>query len=360
MTRAVARGAAIVAIASMLAALASLAASCGGSGRGVGLFLYNEADPYIREFARQIIAESPPGQAPEKFDAANSQPLQNEQIEDVLGRSANGGKPSVLMVNPVDRFGAYAVIKRAKTEDVPVIFFNREPLVEDLALWDKTYYVGARAEQSGQLQAELVMDLFGGVPGRLNQFDRSGDGVIQAVIFKGEQGHQDAEIRTREVLRSFENHGFAVEVLAMEIANWNRDEAYVKAARLFRDVGDKIELVVSNNDAMALGAISAMRQAGIFKDTNGNDKADARDEGWIPVVGIDGLKEAEEAIADGYLYGTVRNDSLSMAKAMVALADELLGSTGDKTYSLTDGRYIWIDYRPFVSREAPDSEEFRK
>lgn len=342
------------------ALLSLLTASCGPGRRGVALFLYNEADPYIREFARQIIAEYEPGSAQEKYDAANSQPLQNEQIEGVLGRPGKAGKPAVLMVNPVDRLGSYAVVRRAMAEDVPVIFFNREPLVEDLALWDKTYYVGARAEQSGQLQAELVMELFGGSPGRLNQYDRSRDGKIQAVILKGEQGHQDAEIRTREVLRSFEEHGFAVEVLAIEIANWSRDEAYGKAARLFRDLGGAIELVVSNNDAMALGAISAMRQAGVFRDTNGNGKADKHDEGWIPVVGIDGLREAEEAIAEGYLYGTVRNDSLSMAKAMAALAGSLLGEQGEGEYPMVDGRYIWIDYKPFVSGEAAESAEFRK
>jgi len=257
----------------------------------------------------------------------------------------------LMMVNPVDRLGAYAVIRRSMAAGVPVIFFNREPLAADLALWDKTFYVGAKAEQSGQLQAKLVMELFGGSPYRLNEYDRNGDGVIQAIILKGEQGHQDAEIRTREVQRSFEKHGFALEVLALEIANWNRDEAYGKMGNLIRDYGKRVELIVSNNDAMALGAISRMRQEGLFKDTDGNGRIDRNDDAWIPVVGIDGLKDAKEAIAEGYLYGTVTNDSLSMAKAMVELAGVLLGSVDRKAmkYPLVDGKYIWIDYRPFVS-----------
>jgi methyl-galactoside transport system substrate-binding protein len=320
--------------------------SCARDRGGIGLFLYNEADPYIKEFARQILDESDPSLLPRTYDAGNSQLIQNEQIETALA-----GRMALMMVNPVDRLGAYAVIKRSIDEKIPVIFFNREPLAEDLGLWDKTFYVGAKAEQSGQLQARLVMKLFGGSPYRLNEYDRNRDGIIQTIILKGEQGHQDAEIRTREVLRSFEVNGFAVEVLALEIANWNREEAYNKTGHLIRDYGKRIELIVSNNDAMALGAISRMRQEGLFKDSNGNGRIDRNDHGWIPVVGIDGLKDAKEAIAEGYLYGTVTNDSPSMARAMVELGRVLLGEgkLEDMTYPLSDGKYIWIDYRPFIS-----------
>lgn len=343
-------------IAALVLALALVAfpaalSSCGTRESPVSLFLYNEADPYIREFARQILAASPLDALPRKFDAGNSQLIQNEQIEGELSRRPASERPALMMINPVDRLGAYALIQRLKDEDIPLVFFNREPLAEDMELWDKTFYVGARAEQSGQLQAQLVMELFGASPDALNEYDRNGDGVLQTIILKGEQGHQDAEIRTREVLRSFEDAGFCVEVLALEIANWNRDEAYGTMGTLLRDYRQRVELIVSNNDAMALGAISRMRQEGLYRDTNGNGRIDRNDAGWIPVVGIDGLREAEESIAEGYLYGTVKNDSQSMATAMVELAGVLLGTVDPATvsYTLVDGRYIWIDYRPFVS-----------
>jgi methyl-galactoside transport system substrate-binding protein len=314
----------------------------------VGLLLYNERDPFILEFARQIIVEAGTTMAVSKVDAGNSQLIQNEQIGRLLDE-----RPALMMINPVDRLGAYAIIRRLQAEKVPVIFFNREPLVNDLAIWDETYYVGARAEQSGQLQARLVMDLFGGKPEALNRYDRNGDGIIQTIILKGEQGHQDAEIRTREVLRSFESLGLPIEVLALEVANWNRDEAYEKMGRLVRSFQEQMELVISNNDAMALGAISRMRQAGMYQDTNGNGRIDREDEGWIPVVGIDGLREAEEAIREGYLYGTVKNDSLSMAKAMAELAAALIEGRelSSLSYPLVAGKYIWIDYQPFVSQD---------
>lgn len=328
--------------------LSLVVSACAPRQASVGLLLYNESDPYIMEFARQIMDEAGTSLVITKLDAGNSQLIQNEQIGSLLDT-----KPDLLMINPVDRLGAYAIIRRLQAENVPVIFFNREPLANDLAIWEQTYYVGAKAEQSGQMQASLVMDLFGGNPDALNLYDRNKDGIIQTIVLKGEQGHQNAEIRTREVLRSFESLGLPVQILALEVANWNRDEAYEKMGRLLGSFHTQVELVVSNNDAMALGAISRMRQADMFKDTNGNGRLDREDDNWIPVVGIDGLREAEESIREGYLYGTVKNDSLSMAKAMVELAEALVTGQGFSSLSspLEGGKYIWIDYRPFVSRD---------
>jgi len=322
--------------------------ACERQPSNIGLFLYNEADPYIRVFGRQIMDFAPATMNLEKFDAANSQPIQNEQLEGWLSR-----KPAVMVVNPVDRLGAYALIHQGIKADVPIIFFNREPLAQDMAAWDKAWYVGAKAAQSGQLQAGLVMKLFGDDPARLNQYDRNGDNIIQAIILKGEQGHQDAEIRTREVLRSFEKRGFAIEVLAVEVANWNQLEAYEKTGRLWRQHQGQLELIISNNDAMALGAINRLRQAGLFRDTNGNGRIDRFDGNWLPVVGIDGLLEAEQSIAEGFLYGTVKNDSLTMALAIVELADILMGRREQFSIPVTieNERYIWVDYLPFVTQD---------
>lgn len=325
-----------------------LCVSCRNVTPKVGLLVYNEKDPFIQVFAGQIIAKADDSFSVSFRNAGNSQLIQNEQIESLLAE-----KPALMMINPVDRLGAYAIIQKLQTKNIPIIFFNREPLAQDLALWDKTYYVGARAEQSGQLQAKMVMKLFGGNSARLNSFDRNGDGKIQAIILKGEQGHQDAETRTTEVLHSFEKNGFIVDVLALEVANWNRDEASAKMGRLLVNYQDKMELVLCNNDDMALGAISRMRQAGLFTDTNENGQIDHKDSTWIPVVGIDGLSEAEESISAGYLYGTVKNDSQLMAVAMVELSEVLLARADISSLSvpLQDGKYIWIDYQPYVSQK---------
>ncbi|MDA3950267.1 MAG: galactose ABC transporter substrate-binding protein [Spirochaeta sp.] len=333
------------AIGVLVLVLVVAAAGCTSEAPEVALFYYNGEDPYIHTFVEQIKERAAGRLALTGYDARNSQTLQNEQIDGALADA-----PDLLIVNPVDRLGAYTIVNRARKEGVPVIFFNREPLSEDLELWSQTYYVGARAEQSARFQARLIIDLFGGDPAKLNAYDTDGDGAIQTIILKGEQGHQDAEIRTAEVLRAFETAQFELDILAIEVSNWDRSEAYNRMEELLEAFGEQVELIISNNDAMALGAISRMRQEGYFADTNGDGAIDAADERWIPVVGIDGLDEAVRQIEDGYLYGTVKNDSLRMAEAIVDLAEALLTGTdpAELTFPPEDGTYIWIDYQPFT------------
>ena len=319
--------------------------SCGGGEARVGLASYNLNDPYIYTFARQIEEFSRDRFRLTSRNAQNSQMLQNEQIEEMLAEEVN-----LLIINPVDRLGTYPIIRQLKNRNIPVIFFNREPLLEDLMLWDKAFYVGARAEQSGQLQAALVMELFGDNPDKLNRYDRNGDNRIQAVILKGEQGHQDAEIRTAEVVRAFENRRFHLDILVTEVANWNEIQAYEKMDSILNRFDRRIEVILSNNDAMALGAISRLRENNWFTDTNGNGMIDADDEGWIPVVGIDGLDRAVEQIEKGYLYGTVLNDSREQARAIVDLARFVLEQKDLEglDYPVENGKYIWIDYQVFL------------
>lgn len=316
--------------------------SCGKGEKNVSIFLYNQDDPYVRGFADHILHSAAGNIHIKTFDSRNSQIIQNEFIEQQIALSTD-----VMIINPVDRLGAYSVIKKLKSYNIPVIFFNREPLEEDLDLWDQAYYVGAKAEQSGQIQAEIIMELFGNDPNGLNQYDRNGNGQIETVILKGEQGHQDAEIRTAQVVQTFTEKGFQLNILISEIANWNRNEAYEKTKNILEIYGDSMELIISNNDAMAMGAISILRQSGFFRDSNQNGKIDKEDDRWIPVIGIDGLDEAVKLISQGYLYGSVLNDSQSQAEAIVELTDFILNkkNLSEMNYPLVDGKYIWIDYK---------------
>ena len=302
--------------------LVCLFCSCEKGNIRVGLILYNMEDPFVEEFAARIQEEAPDSFDLDVYDSQNSQIIQNEYIETLLKED-----PDLVLLNPVDRLGAYPIIRKLKKENIPVIFFNREPLIKDMALWDRAYYVGALAEQSGQMQARLIMDYFGDDPDHLNGNDLNGDNAVQAVILKGEQGHQDAEIRTSEVIRSFNNAGYTLDLLEIAGANWNRSEAYEKTGEIFERYGDRLEAVLSNNDAMALGFIERM--------------VDDNREINIPVVGIDGIDDAVRQIEAGRLYGTVLNDSAAQAKAIINLARRIL-----EGYPPED-QYVWVNYQSF-------------
>lgn len=315
----------------------------------VPVFIYDNSDAYMAEFETNIrSAAFSKNFLIRSFNSQNSQIIQNDQIDPFMSKDY-----PVLMINPVDRLSVYAIIEKAKQNDSTIIFFNREPLPEDLALYDKVFYVGADAVQSAQLQASLIMDLFGNNPKKLNQYDKNKDGIIQAVILKGEQGHQDAEARTKHVIESLTNENYQIEVLDISSANWDKETAQTQMEELITLYGDEIEILISNNDAMALGAIETLKTFKYFDDLNQDGVIDRNTEPWLPVVGIDGLEVSMESIKQGYLYGTIKNDSESMADCLVQLSDWLLrGKSLDMfPYTITDGKYLWINYQKLSLEE---------
>ena len=225
--------------------------------------------------------------------------------------------------------------------------------MSDLIRYEKAFYVGADAIQSAQLQASLIMDLFGNDPRNLNQFDRNDDGIIQTIILKGQQGHQDAEARTKFVIDTLIGNNYKVEVLEVAIANFDQQEGYEKMLALIDLYADTMEVVISNNDAMAIGAIQALLEKGLIEDINEDGIIDQSSEPWIPVVGIDGLDPALELIRSGHMYGTIKNDSQEMANIMLELAMWILQekSLHDFPHEIENGQYVWVDYKKLSINE---------
>ena len=226
----------------------------------IGVSLYDQYDTFISElmdsFNSYVDGRKSEGVdiATIVQDASKSQPAQNEDVAEMIENGCN-----VLCVNLVDRTAPTEIIDTARKNDIPVIFFNRELVEEDLMQWDKLYYVGADAFQSGTLQGEMATEYFKGHP----EADKNGDGSIQYVVLEGEAGHQDAIIRTEYSVDTMISNGILLDKVGYAIANWNRAQARSKMEQLIDGNGSGIELVLANNDDMALGAIDAYQGRGI-------------------------------------------------------------------------------------------------
>ena len=231
----------------------------------------------------------------------------------------------------------FSLMQQLRTfTNVPVIFFNRELVEEDLERWDRVYYVGAKAFESGIMQGEIAADAFKENP----DADKNGDGVFQYVVLEGEAGHQDAIVRTEYAVSTIIDNGVEVEKLAYGIANWNRAQAQTKMTQMLAEYDGEIELVIANNDDMALGAIDALK-------TSHLKRAD-----WPVVVGIDGTDVGLAAVASGEMVGTVYNDKEGQAQAMLDLAYALsVGDTLDDL-NLENGKYIRLPYSKVGSRDV--------
>ena len=241
----------------------------------------------------------------------------------------------MLCVNLVDRTDAARVVDKAREADVPLVFFNREPVQEDIDAWVKVYYVGSDARQSAQLQAQIVLDLWESDPAAL---DRNGDGILQYMMLEGESRHQDAVIRTEVSVQTLREAGVPLERVESGIANWDRNQAAALTESALLEYPE-IELILCNNDDMALGAIEALKAEGY----NSGDESK-----YIPVVGVDATAPALEAMKDGSLLGTVLNDSTSQGNASVNIA--VAAAQGKEIteenigYPVTDDKYVWVDY----------------
>lgn len=293
----------------------------------MGILVYNGTDIFMGDvFARmqEAAAELATVTA---LDSKNSQITQNEQVETLLKDGVD-----VLIINPVDRTAAIYLVQMIIPYDVPVVFINREPLAEDLALYDKAYYVGSNPSDSGRMSGEILADYFLAHP----EADTNGDGIIQYVLLKGQPGHQDAVLRTLYSIKALQDAGFQLEKLMEDSAMWERAIAQEKMAAWIAALDMRIECVISNNDEMALGAIDALKAAGYFTENT-----------FIPVVGVDATEAAQAALRERTLLGTVLNDSVGHSDAAIKLAMLLATDTpvNEDTfpYAVVDGKYVWTE-----------------
>ena len=271
----------------------------------------------------------------ELVDSQNRQPMQNDQVDTFITKGVNA-----LIINPVDRSAAGPLADKAKAADLPIIFINREPDKTVLDGWEKAYYVGAKAEESGTIGGQLIAEYFKAHP----EADKNKDGKLQYILIKGEQGHQDATLRSEYCVKAMKDAGLDIVEVGSDNANWDKVQGHDKMKNFITALGiDGIEAVLANNDDMALGAVEALKSEGYNLGTDGKDPSK-----FIPVVGVDATAPALQAISKGQMLGTSLNDAVNQGTAAVRIANQV-ASGGEVTeqsigYKLTDGKYVWIPY----------------
>lgn len=318
-------------LSSLWVCLAVLLTGCGGTEKEtekrsirIGVSLYRGDDTFINNIRGELekCAKAYEQEKGVKVnldiqDAKGSQNTQNDQVEKFISLGCD-----VLCINPVDRTAASVMIDKAMAAGIPVVFFNRQPVEEDMDRWDQLYYVEAVAKESAVLQGSIVVDRYRESPESL---DLDGDGVVSYVLLEGESSHQDSLIRTEWSVKTLKDGGVPVEKITGGIANWERSQASALMEQWLEKYPGEIELIVCNNDDMALGAIDAMERAGVS---------------GISVVGIDGTTPGIEAVESGKMMGTVSSDKESYAGAIFTIAaSRALGQEIPPEIALEEGKY---------------------
>jgi methyl-galactoside transport system substrate-binding protein len=258
-------------------------------------------------------------------DGKNDMAEQTNQIQNFITQGMD-----VIILNLVQTSSADAVIDQVVSAGIPLVLINREPLAydKDGKTLDEAYegilnnpqvcYVGADARQSGTFQGEMVAEL-------PNKGDINGDGKVSYIMIEGDPENIDAQYRTEYSVKALKDAGIEVECLDDQVGNWDQTKGQELCANALNIYGDKVEVVFCNNDAMALGAATAIETAG---RKVGED---------IYLLGVDALEEAVQLVKDGNMTGTVLNDHIGQSHAAVDVAIKLL--KGEEIQN-----YYWVDY----------------
>lgn len=291
-------------------------------GGTVAVFYYTYGDTYISSVRSALDAAfDAAGVAYQDYDSNNSQTTQTEQIDTAIAQGAK-----VLVVNQVDTGSddtTKNIIEKATAADIPVIFFNRSVGEEVVSAYDKAVFVGTDYEMAGHMQGEMIGNY---LIDNYDTIDLNGDGVISYVMFKGQEGNAEADARTqygvedadailtaagKEAL-SFYDSNNSNKYLVDQGGAWSAAAAtdYLQTAlsQYSEANNNMIELVIANNDEMAIGAVTALQNAG-YNLEDGSATV-------IPVFGVDATDAAKDAISKGTMIGTIKQDAEGMANTI--------------------------------------------
>ena len=326
----------------------------------VGVFYYNYSDAYIttvRNAMDALLEEA--GITYNNYDGAGNQATQLDQINTAISNGTN-----LLVVNIVETSSpdaAQQACDAAKNAGIPIIFFNREVENSVVDSYENAAFVGTDAAEAGHMQGQMIGEF---LLENYDTVDLNGDGVISYVMFKGDEANQEAIARTKygvecadEVLTAagkpaleFYDASNANKYLVDLNGTWSNTASFDYMQTILAQYNEAnnnmVEVVICNNDDMALGAINALVNAGY--NLPGGEGCTV-----IPVFGVDATDAAKELIANKQMTGSIKQDAEGMADAVATITANLIAGKDkfeglNESYEVVDGWTVNIPYSVYT------------
>lgn len=237
-------------------------------------------------------------------DAQDDVARQLDQINNFIAAGVDA-----IIVNAVDTNATEAMSNAAASAGVPLVYVNRQPINMD-TLPEGQAFVASNEIESGTLEAFQICR-------NLRAAGKSGGAT--GYLMNGQLSNQAAVQRSKDVhdVIGMDMCNFMT-LIDEQTANWSRDEAQDLMTNWLSS-GEEFDFVIANNDEMAIGAIQAMKAAGL-------DMAE------IEVGGVDATPDALVAMAAGDLDVTVFQDLAGQGAGSIDTALKLAaGEEVDKT-----------------------------
>ncbi|MDX0748420.1 substrate-binding domain-containing protein [Sinorhizobium medicae] len=296
------------------AVLALIAGTAHAENIGISIARSDSAFLTILRIGMQDQAGKLDGVTVQVEDAQNDTSRQLDQVQNFV----SSGVDAIIVV-AVDGDGTPALTKIATDAGIPIVYANHPPADVD-KLPETAAFVGSNEIDSGTLETKEVCRLLGGKGA--------------AYVLMGPLNNHSSLIRTKDihdVIATDECKGMSV--IEEQSANWDRLEA-ANIMTNWLSAGREFDAVIANNDEMAIGAIQAMKAAGI-------------DMSKVVVGGIDATPDGLAAMAAGDLDVTVFQNAIAQGAAAMDAAVAL--SRDQETE-----RQIWVPFELVTPENMKD------
>lgn len=262
---------------------------------GVSMALFDDNFLTVLRNGMDAYAKTLDGVSLQIEDAQNDVGKQLNQIQNFVASGVDA-----IIVNPVDTSATQAMTDAAAAAKVPLVFVNREPINVD-SLPDNQAFVASDERESGTLETQEICRL-------LKEMGKGSGANI--IVMMGELSNQAAVQRTADVHDVIATPDCSfMKVVEEQTGNWSRVQGQDLMTN-WLSAGREFDAVVSNNDEMAIGAIQALKAAGIDMKT-------------MLVGGVDATQDALAAMQAGDLDVTVFQDAAGQGKGSVDTALKL-------------------------------------
>ncbi len=245
---------------------------------GIGVSMARFDDNFLTVLRNGIQAQADAaGLSVQIEDAQDDVAKQLDQINNFIASGVDA-----IIVNPVDTSATQAMTDAAAAAGVPLVYVNRQPINVD-TLPDNQAFVASNESESSTK----------GVIEQCRLWAEEGKAEVNVYVMQGQLSNQAAVQRTQNIYDVVEagQCPVTINVIDQQTANWSRDEAQNLMTN-WLSTGAAFDGVIANNDEMALGAIQAMKAAGI-------------DMASVVVSGVDATQDALASMQAGELDITV-------------------------------------------------------
>lgn len=239
------------------------------------------------------------------FNAADNKP--ENQIAAVHSFINQG--VDAIVIAAVVTTGWDDVLKEAKAAKIPVILEDRT-VNADPSLYAS--WIGDNFEKEGETAGVWAAKTLGTT-------------ATNMVVLEGTTGSAPAIDRAKGFTKSID--GTKITTLDSQTGNFTRADGKTVMEGFLQKYGKKINLLFAQNDDMGLGALDAIKAAGL---TPGKD---------VNIVSIDGTKDGLTALSTGQFNYVVECNPLLGDKVASVVKDVLAGKKVDKAYTAVDGAF---------------------